>query len=306
MEQNFTERARKVKQLAARQARWLQKKAIGAENLLYGLLHTGPNLATAIINKVKPDSTIMGKMGEAPGELEPEAGEQALDWDECCRRIVDRAAREARELKHRFIGSEHLFLALLAENTGKAGETLRKAGLEYQNVKNELLAFIGAEAAAAEKPGEQTASPEVEVRIRQREDCRDLPLPRYMSEHASGMDLYAAVTDDTTLEPGSIMLVPTGLSIAVPPGFEAQVRPRSGLALKHGITIVNSPGTIDSDYRGEVGVIVANIGSEPFVITRGMRIAQMVIQAVVRAKLAPTNDLDSTARGAGGFGSSGL
>ena len=309
MEQNFTERARKVRQLAENQARWLHKKAIGAENLLYGLLQTGPNLATAIINKVLPDGSIENELGEAPGEMETEATQQPLEWDETCRRVVDRATHEAGELKHRFVGTEHLFLGLLAEQGGKAGDILRKAGLEYQNVRNELLAFIGAESAAGKAEAAQpqtTSAAGVEVRITQREDCKDLPLPRYMSEHASGMDLHAAVAEDVTIEPGRIRLVPTGLSIAVPPGYEAQVRPRSGLALKHGITIVNSPGTIDSDYRGEVGVIVGNIGTEPFVVERGMRIAQMVIQSVVRAKLIPSDNLDDTGRGDGGFGSSGL
>ena len=126
-----------------------------------------------------------------------------------------------------------------------------------------------------------------------------------MSEHASGMDLYAAVDEPLELAPGQIRLVPTGLHIAVPPGFEAQVRPRSGLALKHGILVVNSPGTIDSDYRGEVGIILGNIGKNPFSIERGDRIAQLVIQSVVRAEWAPTDALTETDRSVGGFGSTG-
>ncbi|HUS57360.1 MAG TPA: dUTP diphosphatase [Planctomycetota bacterium] len=145
----------------------------------------------------------------------------------------------------------------------------------------------------------------VEVRVKQRDDCKDLPLPAYMSKAASGMDLCAAVTADTTLEPGRFMLVPTGIHIALPLGYEAQVRPRSGLALKHGITIVNSPGTIDSDYRGEIGVILANMGAEPFVVKRGMRIAQMVVAPVVQARLLATENLDPTSRNEGGFGHTG-
>jgi len=119
------------------------------------------------------------------------------------------------------------------------------------------------------------------------------------------MDLRAAVTEPVTLAPGEIKLITTGLRIALPPGFEAQVRPRSGLALKHGITIPNAPGTIDSDYRGVVQVILANIGREPFVIERGDRIAQMVIAPVTQAELRPVRRVDDTERGEGGFGSSG-
>lgn len=119
------------------------------------------------------------------------------------------------------------------------------------------------------------------------------------------MDLLAAVDEPVTLAPGDIRLIPTGLHISVPRGYEAQVRPRSGLALRYGITIVNAPGTIDSDYRGEVGVILANIGPEPFEISRAMRIAQMVIQQVARAEWRETDELDDTDRGEGGFGHTG-
>ena len=133
----------------------------------------------------------------------------------------------------------------------------------------------------------------------------DLPLPEYATRDSAGMDLLAAVDGDRTLAPGKRMLVPTGLAIALPPGYEAQVRPRSGLALKNGITVLNSPGTVDADYRGEVGVILANLGDEPFVITRGMRIAQMVIAPVTRLAWAEVAELPDSARGAGGFGSTG-
>jgi dUTP diphosphatase len=133
----------------------------------------------------------------------------------------------------------------------------------------------------------------------------DLPLPAYATQDSAGMDLLAAVDRDRTLAPGKRMLVPTGLAIALPPGYEAQVRPRSGLALKNGITVLNSPGTVDADYRGEVGVILANLGDEPFVITRGMRIAQMVIAPVTRLAWAEVAELPDSARGAGGFGSTG-
>jgi dUTP pyrophosphatase len=147
----------------------------------------------------------------------------------------------------------------------------------------------------------------IQVKIRRLPHGEGLELPAYGTTGAAGMDLRAGVPEDAplTLEPGARALVPTGLVIAVPHGFEAQVRPRSGLALKSGITCLNSPGTIDSDYRGEVGVILINHGPEPFVIRRGDRIAQMVLARYDRAEWVLTQDLDETERGAGGFGSTG-
>lgn len=131
-------------------------------------------------------------------------------------------------------------------------------------------------------------------------------LPTYATPGAAGADLRANVPDgDVTLAPGCRALVPTGLHMMIPDGFEVQIRPRSGLALKHGITLPNSPGTIDSDYRGVVGVIMLNTGTKPFVVTHGMRIAQMVVAPVVQARFAIKDSLDTTARGAGGFGSTG-
>lgn len=132
-----------------------------------------------------------------------------------------------------------------------------------------------------------------------------LPLPSYATDGAAGMDLLAAVMSPMTIPPGGRMLVPTGLRIAIPAGFEMQVRPRSGLALKNGIVLPNSPGTIDEDYRGELGVIVMNCGDAPFTIERGMRIAQAVIAPVVRATWLEVAELPETARGHGGFGSTG-
>jgi dUTP pyrophosphatase len=145
------------------------------------------------------------------------------------------------------------------------------------------------------------------VRLLRLPHAEGLPLPAYETEGAAGLDLRAAVADDAplTLAPGEWTLVPTGLAMALPLGFEAQVRPRSGLAAKHGVTCLNSPGTIDSDYRGEVKVILINHGREPFVIRRGERIAQMIIAPVVQAAFELADSLDDTARGAGGFGSTG-
>ena len=136
----------------------------------------------------------------------------------------------------------------------------------------------------------------------------DLPIPQYETAGAAGLDLQAAVAADAplTLKPGARALVPTGLMLAVPLGYEAQVRPRSGLALKQGITLVNAPGTIDSDYRGEIGVILINHGQEDVVVTRGMRIAQLVIAPVIQARLVEVGALDESARGTGGFGSTGV
>ncbi len=133
----------------------------------------------------------------------------------------------------------------------------------------------------------------------------DLPLPRYETEQSAGMDLVAAVAEPLVLLPGKRTLVPTGLSIALPAGYEAQVRSRSGLALKNGISVLNAPGTIDADYRGEVGVILINLGDEPFSIERGMRIAQLVIAPVTRIVWDERQSLPKTDRGSGGFGSTG-
>jgi dUTP pyrophosphatase len=147
----------------------------------------------------------------------------------------------------------------------------------------------------------------VKVDIRQLPHAEGLPLPAYQSTHAAGLDLLAAVPEETpfVLAPGKHALVPTGLTIALPQGYEAQVRPRSGLAAKHGVTVLNSPGTIDADYRGEIAVILINHGGAPFPIKRGERIAQMVIAPVAQAELVAVASLPDTARGSGGFGSTG-
>jgi dUTP pyrophosphatase len=134
---------------------------------------------------------------------------------------------------------------------------------------------------------------------------RDLPLPAYATAGAAGCDLHAAVEAPLEIPPGGRALVPTGIAIALPEGTEAQVRPRSGLALRHGVTCLNSPGTIDADYRGEVGVILANLGEAPFVVARGMRIAQLVVAPVARVAWDEVAELPATLRGAGGFGSTG-
>jgi dUTP pyrophosphatase len=148
---------------------------------------------------------------------------------------------------------------------------------------------------------------EVEVRVVRLPHAADLPLPSYQSPQAAGLDLMAAIAADAsvTLAPYARALIPTGLAVALPHGSEAQVRPRSGLAARHGITVLNSPGTVDADYRGEIQVVLINLGSEPFTVTRGMRIAQLVIAPVQQARLIEAATLDDTARGAGGFGSTG-
>ena len=150
-------------------------------------------------------------------------------------------------------------------------------------------------------------STSIKIDIRQLPHGEGLALPAYQSAHAAGLDLLAAVPADAPmiLAPGKHALVPTGLTLALPPGYEAQVRPRSGLAAKHGVTVLNAPGTVDADYRGEIGVLLINHGDAPFPIRRGERIAQMVIASVVRAELVPAASLSATDRSGGGFGSTG-
>ena len=146
----------------------------------------------------------------------------------------------------------------------------------------------------------------VPIAVRRLPHAEGLPLPAYATAGAAGMDLLAAVAEPLTLLPGARMLVPTGLAIALPPGYELQVRPRSGLALKHGIVLPNGPGTVDEDYRGELQVIVMNAGAAPFTIERGMRIAQAVLAPVVRARWHEVATLPPSGRGDGGFGSTGM
>jgi dUTP pyrophosphatase len=152
-----------------------------------------------------------------------------------------------------------------------------------------------------------TGSERVEVRITRLPHGAYLPLPEYQSALAAGLDLLAAVPADAPIElaPGARALVPTGIAIALPAGFEGQVRPRSGLAARHGVTVLNTPGTVDADYRGELQVILVNLGAGPFIVSRGMRIAQLVVAPVQRIKLVEVDALDTTVRAQGGFGSTG-
>lgn len=147
---------------------------------------------------------------------------------------------------------------------------------------------------------------DVRVALRRLPQGEGLPVPDYKSEHAAGADLCAAIRDQLTLLPGARALVPTGFSIALPPGYEAQIRPRSGLAIRYGVTCLNAPGTIDADYRGELQVVLANFGTEPFVVRRGDRIAQMIVAPVARASFELVDELPPTLRGDGGFGSTGV
>ena len=146
---------------------------------------------------------------------------------------------------------------------------------------------------------------EVKVkRLRGNQD-KEIPLPQYMTEHSAGMDLFAAVDEEVILEPGERKLIPTGIALSIPEGCEGQVRPRSGLALRNGVTLVNTPGTIDADFRGEIGVLLINFGQKPFQVKRGDRIAQLVIAPVCRAVLESVEELDATPRNEGGFGHTG-
>jgi dUTP pyrophosphatase len=155
--------------------------------------------------------------------------------------------------------------------------------------------------------GQNIVSGPVKIEVRQLPHGEGLTLPAYQSALAAGLDLLAAVSEQepVVLEPGQHALIPTGLMIALPQGYEAQVRPRSGLAVRHGVTVLNAPGTVDADYRGEIGVPLINHGSAPFTVRRGERIAQMVIAPVIQAELLPVATLSTTARGSGGFGSTG-
>ncbi len=149
-------------------------------------------------------------------------------------------------------------------------------------------------------------SEKVIIPIKILEHGKNLDLPSYATELSAGMDLFAAISNNIILKPGARELLPTGVAIALPKAFEAQIRPRSGLALKNGITVLNTPGTIDADYRGEIKIILINLGAEDFIISRGMRIAQMVIAPITQALLKPVEDLDETTRNSGGFGSTGV
>lgn len=144
----------------------------------------------------------------------------------------------------------------------------------------------------------------VEVRLKRLPHAAGLPV--YATAEAAGADLLAAIDETVVIEPGARALIPCGFAMALPPGYEAQVRPRSGLALKNGVTLMNAPGTIDADYRGEVAAILVNLGQEPFEVTRGMRVAQMIVAPAPQAAFADVDDLDDTARGQGGFGSTGV
>jgi len=146
----------------------------------------------------------------------------------------------------------------------------------------------------------------IELRVKKVRSKAHVEIPQYMSEGASGLDLFVSIDNDIELKPLERALIPTGVSVSIPPGCEAQIRPRSGLAIKHGITLLNSPGTIDSDYRGEINLIVINLGQEPFVIKHGMRLAQMIISPYIKVKIDLVEDIDNTKRGGSGFGHTGV
>ena len=145
----------------------------------------------------------------------------------------------------------------------------------------------------------------IEIMVKKLEGCEDIPLPKHMTPHSAGMDIFAAVKEAVVIEPGKRALLPTGIAIALPPGIEAQIRPRSGLAIKNGIGLLNSPGTIDADYRGEIKIILINMGDEPFSVKRGDRIAQMVVREVFQGEWRTVDALPETDRNDGGFGHTG-
>jgi len=146
----------------------------------------------------------------------------------------------------------------------------------------------------------------IKLKITRLRNNQDLPLPSYATDGSAGMDIYADVENDVVIKPGEIALIPTGIAIELPPGYEAQIRPRSGLAINHGITLLNTPGTIDSDYRGEIKIILINLGKKEFVVKRGDRIAQMIISKYAKVEWEEVKELNTTQRGAGGFGHTGI
>jgi dUTP pyrophosphatase len=146
----------------------------------------------------------------------------------------------------------------------------------------------------------------IKLKITRLRNNQDLPLPSYATDGSAGMDIYADVENDIVIKPGEIALIPTGIAIELPPGYEAQIRPRSGLAINHGITLLNTPGTIDSDYRGEIKIILINLGKKEFVVKRGDRIAQMIISKYAKVEWEEVKELNTTQRGAGGFGHTGI
>jgi dUTP pyrophosphatase len=146
----------------------------------------------------------------------------------------------------------------------------------------------------------------LKIKITRLRQNHDLPLPQYTTEGSAGMDIYADIEDEMIIKPGEIVMIPTGIAIELPPGYEAQIRPRSGLAINHGITLLNTPGTIDSDYRGEIKVILINLGKKEFKVKRGDRIAQMVVSKYAKVEWEETDELNATKRGAGGFGHTGI
>lgn len=164
--------------------------------------------------------------------------------------------------------------------------------MQLMNIKDYLILIIG-------------SIKMTKINIKKLEHAKDIQLPSYETLQSAGMDLKAAITNDIIIAKGEYKLIPTGLSIALPAGFEAQIRPRSGLAFKNGVTVLNSPGTIDADYRGEIGVLLINFGKNDFVVTKGMRIAQMIINKYEQISFNEVNELDDTERGEGGFGSTG-
>lgn len=215
-------------------------------------------------------------------------------------------ANKYEAVGHPFVGWRFAVRDTVTGEYEKEGEEIKSWGI-YKNAKK----YAGnktSEADAYEEAEPEAHDPGPAIKVRVLPHGAGLPLPEYQTAHAAGMDLLAACASgwEQVLEPGQSRLVPTGLVIELPEGFEAQIRPRSGLALKHGVTVLNSPGTIDADYRGEVKVLLINHGRAAFLFRRGSRIAQMVVAPVARARLEVVEELSESGRGAGGFGSTGI
>ncbi len=302
----YSEGLHQVIELAREEAQRQGQADTLPEHLLLGLIRRNEGQAIRILNNLQASPEELRKemlrimLGDADNPV------IQISSKEQDAMIIEEAELLASELGYTQVGSEHLLLALVKEEN-PAGDCLRGFGLTQDKIFREMeelaASFFETESYGAVKHD----APRRSVWVCRLPDAEDLPLPEYQTEDAAGLDLLAAVPADEPfiLKAGAWGLVPTGLRIAIPRGYEGQVRPRSGLALKHGIGVLNSPGTIDADYRGEVRIILFNFSGENFTIRRGERIAQLVLSRVIRLPWVPVDELPDSTRGEGGFGHTG-
>lgn len=281
--------------------RMFRQPEYGPEHLLATLLHRGQGTGVQILRDLGVDLVDLSLALEARMDAREEMPGGPIGRSRDSERVLKASREAARSLGKMEADTEHLLLALL-----QIDSLARTVLNEFKLDEPGILHRIAPDRVPALSKQEASAGA-VRVAIARTPEARDLPLPSYATEHAAGVDLRAAVpeAEPLTIEPGQWAMVPTGLKIAIPVGFEGQVRPRSGLAAKHGIGMLNGPGTIDADYRGEVKVILFNFSKEPFVVKRGERIAQLVISRLTMLQWKPVQELPETQRGEGGFGHTG-